>query len=242
MFNREHRRTNIKHLQPFQRTLPSFEELVTSILRPKNLTHSPNSSQQPISPKSYRQLSCSTGSSIAPTDSGATYHHSSNTMKMGLIGCDTTHHSFNFTPQILIPQPIGILPSHSTQTSQILPIPYLLQEFPLSLHNNTFIRYNAVGETNSLISTQIDPPPSKVHVKGKHKYTCKICQRSFTTSGHMARHNRIHTGERKHLCPWPGCVAKFSRQDNCMQHYKTHKNRKRRSKIVQEANCRTIDK
>ncbi|EGW30188.1 uncharacterized protein SPAPADRAFT_63801 [Spathaspora passalidarum NRRL Y-27907] len=60
----------------------------------------------------------------------------------------------------------------------------------------------------------------------KRKHVCKVCSRSFTTSGHLARHNRIHTGERKHVCPWPTCDTRFARQDNCMQHYKTHTNGK----------------
>ncbi|EDK40076.2 hypothetical protein PGUG_04174 [Meyerozyma guilliermondii ATCC 6260] len=62
------------------------------------------------------------------------------------------------------------------------------------------------------------------------KHICKWCHRSFTTSGHLARHNRIHTGERKHNCPWPSCDAKFARQDNCMQHYKSHTNNKKRKR------------
>lgn len=59
------------------------------------------------------------------------------------------------------------------------------------------------------------------------KYKCKLCSRSFTTSGHLARHNRIHTGVKNHVCPFDGCNARFSRQDNCMQHYKTHLNVKK---------------
>lgn len=54
------------------------------------------------------------------------------------------------------------------------------------------------------------------------KHVCKTCQKGFTTSGHLARHNRIHTGVKNHVCAFPGCEAKFSRHDNCMQHYKTH--------------------
>ncbi|KAK9347356.1 hypothetical protein V1522DRAFT_348601 [Lipomyces starkeyi] len=33
---------------------------------------------------------------------------------------------------------------------------------------------------------------------------------------------RIHTGEKNYVCPEKGCGARFSRQDNCMQHYRTH--------------------
>ena len=56
----------------------------------------------------------------------------------------------------------------------------------------------------------------------RRKYVCKICSRGFTTSGHLARHNRIHTGEKNHQCPFEGCQQRFSRQDNCLQHYRTH--------------------
>ncbi|KAF9282512.1 hypothetical protein BGZ74_002132 [Mortierella antarctica] len=58
----------------------------------------------------------------------------------------------------------------------------------------------------------------------KRKYSCTFqgCNKCFTTSGHLARHNRIHTGERNFACLMPGCTSKFSRQDNMMQHYRTH--------------------
>jgi uncharacterized Zn-finger protein len=51
---------------------------------------------------------------------------------------------------------------------------------------------------------------------GKRRYECATCGKTFTTSGHVARHNRIHTGEKNFQCPEPGCSQRFSRQDNCM--------------------------
>ncbi|CCK71531.1 transcriptional regulator NRG1 KNAG_0H01180 [Huiozyma naganishii CBS 8797] len=56
----------------------------------------------------------------------------------------------------------------------------------------------------------------------RRKYLCTTCTKGFTTSGHLARHKRIHTGEKNHLCPFEGCKQRFSRQDNCLQHYRTH--------------------
>ncbi|KAI8145113.1 hypothetical protein BJV82DRAFT_604984 [Fennellomyces sp. T-0311] len=64
----------------------------------------------------------------------------------------------------------------------------------------------------------------------KRRHHCSECQKSFTTSGHLARHNRVHTGEKNFPCLFPGCQSRFSRQDNMMQHYRTHMSpRSRRS-------------
>lgn len=63
--------------------------------------------------------------------------------------------------------------------------------------------------------------PNPVVKRSGRRYTCN-CGKSFTTSGHLARHTRIHTGEKNYVCPEDGCGARFSRQDNCMQHYRTH--------------------
>ncbi|CEP17239.1 hypothetical protein [Parasitella parasitica] len=73
----------------------------------------------------------------------------------------------------------------------------------------------------------------------KRKYHCTEpgCAKSFTTSGHLARHNRIHTGEKNFPCLFPGCLSRFSRQDNMMQHYRTHmspKSKRTQKKVVTE--------
>ncbi|KAJ2845107.1 transcriptional repressor [Coemansia brasiliensis] len=60
--------------------------------------------------------------------------------------------------------------------------------------------------------------------QNKRKYHCTYpgCGKAFTTSGHLSRHFRIHTGEKNYHCLYPGCTSRFSRQDNMMQHYRTH--------------------
>ena len=63
--------------------------------------------------------------------------------------------------------------------------------------------------------------------KVKHRnYICTVCAKGLTTSGHLARHYRIHTGEKNHFCPYKGCNLRFSRHDNCIQHYRTHLKKK----------------
>lgn len=56
----------------------------------------------------------------------------------------------------------------------------------------------------------------------KKKHICATCHKAFTTSGHLSRHARVHTGERNHKCPFPGCETRCSRQDNLQQHYRIH--------------------
>lgn len=51
----------------------------------------------------------------------------------------------------------------------------------------------------------------------RRRYACGQCERTFTTGGHLARHTRVHTGERNHKCPFPGCETRCSRQDNLQQ-------------------------
>ncbi|KAI9206013.1 uncharacterized protein BJ171DRAFT_422371, partial [Polychytrium aggregatum] len=48
------------------------------------------------------------------------------------------------------------------------------------------------------------------------------CGKSFSTSGHLSRHTRIHLNIKPFCCPFPDCSSRFSRQDNMRQHYKIH--------------------
>lgn len=125
------------------------------------------------------------------------------------------------------------MPSYTTDGASVSPKTVLDNQIDIptppptadhTLHSpeSKIIRSLSPVGSESLVTSATDSPRSDL----KRKYVCKTCARSFTTSGHLARHNRIHTGERKHLCPWPSCDARFARQDNCMQHYKTHTNGK----------------
>lgn len=49
---------------------------------------------------------------------------------------------------------------------------------------------------------------------------------SFSTSGHLTRHLRLHSGVKNHICPEKSCGKRFGRKDNMRQHYKTHQKNK----------------
>ncbi|THH03091.1 hypothetical protein EW145_g6535 [Phellinidium pouzarii] len=83
-------------------------------------------------------------------------------------------------------------------------------------------RQDGVQAVNAQVANGRDAAPSATTMASKKKHVCLTCDRAFTTSGHLARHTRVHTGERNHKCPFPGCETRCSRQDNLQQHYRIH--------------------
>lgn len=118
----------------------------------------------------------------------------------------------------------------SSNSSSVLPMlipPSTLR--PISSPPPPTTSSNSLPPTSSEI--KLEPGLEEKKAAGsKKKYECTLCYKVFTTSGHLARHSRIHTGERNHICPHEGCGARFSRQDNCMQHFRTHSTRNSRKK------------
>lgn len=216
--------THIRHPQPYQLTLPSFNELLTSIPLPNDFTQFPKGVIPPTVGVHHDQMA--SGVSARGTQAA--------------VASGGTHH-----PPVPIlhahPSPNGTLTSHLIRNETVAQIPPerhgpLVAPGGSSQPGGTLDFATPYVYTTVVDKFNIPTPPlstdsfKESHMRDKRKHTCKVCLRSFTTSGHLARHNRIHTGERKHFCPWPSCDARFARQDNCMQHYKTHKNGKKRTK------------
>ncbi|EPQ58768.1 hypothetical protein GLOTRDRAFT_33579 [Gloeophyllum trabeum ATCC 11539] len=88
---------------------------------------------------------------------------------------------------------------------------------PLRYGNDAYLDDNADSYPRSQSDTSSSPSSPVQPLNPKKKHYCTVCGRSFTTSGHLARHSRVHTGERNHICPFPGCQTRCSRQDNLQQ-------------------------
>ncbi|KAG0203071.1 hypothetical protein BGX28_004535 [Mortierella sp. GBA30] len=64
------------------------------------------------------------------------------------------------------------------------------------------------------------------------KHICPVpnCYKSFTRSGHLARHIRSHTSEKLFVCPVESCGLGFTRSDALREHSRTHVSRSRSRK------------
>ncbi|KAJ7799471.1 hypothetical protein B0H14DRAFT_2250953, partial [Mycena olivaceomarginata] len=49
------------------------------------------------------------------------------------------------------------------------------------------------------------------------RHACPRCGREFMSNGHLKRHVVVHSGQKNHPCPFPGCATKCSRNDNLQQ-------------------------
>ncbi|KAI9340767.1 hypothetical protein DFJ73DRAFT_627903, partial [Zopfochytrium polystomum] len=74
-------------------------------------------------------------------------------------------------------------------------------------------------------------PKKELTESGVTRYCCEWegCGKTFSTSGHLARHGRIHRNIKPFECDFPGCSSRFARNDNLRQHRKTHETGRRGS-------------
>lgn len=198
--------------QPCNLHLPSFKELLTTI---------------PL-PHEFYDFSSDSSSSNIPTQLHLQLQPQSQTQSRPYSSSFSLPQPLPASPMPSLPA-IAELPSPSDLTSRRETPSYDAASPHLPLSSSSTVPEEPSAATSDLTTTTAGR--GRTPTKGR-KHVCKWCLRSFTTLGHLARHNRIHTGERKHQCPWPQCGAKFARQDNCMQHYKTHTSSRKRKRLT----------
>ncbi|ABN66986.2 transcriptional repressor [Scheffersomyces stipitis CBS 6054] len=226
--------------------LPSFTELLTSIPLPSEFKG-----------KSSGSSASSTASSSPYTYYSPVMQRAASPLQATVVTTPPEYYPISQQSVIIHPHPVSAnnyqylqyqyqpYDGRSVMTRPLLSPPIMegttIPTPPSSSNSHRTIRSSSPNSTASSPGDATSPsahmalisePIAVLTADPKRRHICKVCARSFTTSGHLARHNRIHTGERKHVCPWPTCDARFARQDNCMQHYKTHTNGKnKRSKL-----------
>ena len=55
---------------------------------------------------------------------------------------------------------------------------------------------------------------------GRRRHVCEVCDKDFRDAFNLARHNRIHTGEKPLKCTV--CDKAFNRQGHLTVHLRTH--------------------
>ncbi|KAL4722410.1 hypothetical protein ACLX1H_010762 [Fusarium chlamydosporum] len=66
---------------------------------------------------------------------------------------------------------------------------------------------------------QHQPPPPQQPIKA---YPCSTCGKGFARRSDLARHERIHSGVRPHVCDWPGCGKQFIQRSALTVHQRVH--------------------
>lgn len=122
----------------------------------------------------------------------------------------TTSHPLH--PMSNVPQMRYQSPSQPLQSMQMLPTSYMQENHPdQSYVNAPPAPASAVGSTGGPVG---EAAPKQFH--------CSTCSKGFARRSDLARHERIHSGIRPHVCDWAGCGKQFIQRSALTVHSRVH--------------------
>ncbi|KAL9096278.1 MAG: hypothetical protein Q9163_006444 [Psora crenata] len=94
-------------------------------------------------------------------------------------------------------------------------------------HNGTHQRQQTAGAVCQKFDWRDHNAALEPSIKdGVRTFSCNTCGKGFARRSDLARHERIHSGDRPHVCPEPGCGKPFIQRSALTVHMRVHSGEK----------------